>query len=327
MLKCLYFMPTLNCNCRCTYCYIPDKKYNSILTEQDYCQIIDKYKKYSAGYLPYPEKFQLRFTGGEPYLTSPLVEDLSNYFLSQFPQGLVVINTNGTLINEQNLSRFNGKFKSSLVHVLSVDSIEKIHNIRRPLVNGQNSFEKTIQAFNLLQHQQYPVYINSVIDQQTCDYIDEFFYYLKSELRTGDISISLRQDSTDSLSRNTKFNFLTRIYKLASQFNIRVSGHHRLLLGNQIPELKCQAGKTTAVITSQARVYPCQRFVGTDVFKSISTHRLDFKRADNFTDIQPHCYSPDNLWLGEKLFELYEKHYPYYLKINELDRILFGVVD
>ena len=327
MLKCLYFMPTLNCNCSCSYCYIPDKNNNSILTKQDYYHLIDEYKKYSAAHSPSPHKFQLRFTGGEPYLTSPLVEDLSNYFLSQFPQGRVVINTNGTLINDQNLSRFNRKFKSYLVHVLSVDSIERIHNIRRPLVNGQNSFKKTIRGFNLLRHNQYPVYINSVIDQQTCNYLEEFFHYLKSELGIRDISISLRQDRVNPLSKQKKLNFLTHIYKLASEFDIRVSGHHRLFLGNQIQELKCQAGKSTVVITGQAKVYPCQRFVETDVFMPIPLHQFNFNSIYNFMDIQPYCYTPDNLWLGRKLFILYEKHYPYYLKINELDRVLFGVVD
>ncbi|MCK5029525.1 MAG: radical SAM protein, partial [Bacteroidales bacterium] len=192
-------MPTHNCNCECTYCYIPDNERNK-KSDHSYLRSVvkdfmDNLEKYN-----YNQKPEIRFIGGEPYLDINFIIEISNLFLERFKKGKIIINTNGTLISKEKLESINYKNRERFIHIISLDGIEEVHNERRISKNGQNSFNQTVGGINLLKSINMPVYINMVLDEFSIARLNDFMVYLKSELRINELSVSLLYDLVNPIS-------------------------------------------------------------------------------------------------------------------------------
>jgi len=315
-------MPTLHCNCRCSYCYIPPEEKTKKEKSRDFRQVLEQFINdfpEDTGEVP-----QLRFIGGEPYLEIELLHELTALFFKAFPEGLAVINTNGTLITSQNIQPFS-VFGKRLVHIISLDGPEEVHNKRRTLLNKENSWQTASDSIKILQHTGLPVFCNMVLDEESFPPLEQFFDYLLHELNMKDISISFVSRESDPLSKETKFELLEGVYKTATKYDMNISGHHRLLLAGRISELECRAGQKTALVTPEMQVFSCQRFVG----RADAPYWKNGTPLDTLTDktqVKSCCYNPDTEWLGEKLYVMYRELYPQYVQISELDRILFGVI-
>ena len=93
-----------------------------------------------------------------------------------------------------------------------------------------------------------------------------------------------------------------------------------------LPGLMCRAGYKSILVSSDGRLNVCQRFVGKDTratrFCSDFTSLLSLPRS--FT--RHNCYTRDVIGLADRLLQLYTRHYPQYLSVDRLDRILFGTI-
>jgi len=123
-----------------------------------------------------------------------------------------------------------------------------------------------------------------------------------------------------------RYELLAGAYATAELHEVRVGGHHRLLLGHAIPELRCRAGEKTVVVTCDGRLNACQRFVGSreSGLRLEATTILREVRVDHA--VASCCYGPETRALGELLLALYRARYPHYLEVHALDRRLFGVI-
>ena len=321
MVTSLYLMPTGECNCVCTYCYCPDKGkagdpglFNRIAVS-----FTDHIRSSNPQARP-----QIRFTGGEPWLEKELLPEVAELFLRRVPDGLVVVNTNAVLLPEDRLSGFRGDDR--LIHVVSLDGPEDLHDSRRKTADGRGTFQKVIEGVKMLMDLDLPVYLNAVLDTESSGYLPELMRFISSELGLTELSVSLLHLDTDPLSPAVRYSLLKNAYAEASSRSIRLGGHHRLLLGSWIPELRCNAGIATALIDPGGMVHACQRFVGRAKPDCMWTEDFDWNGFNSLQQCGSVCGGVDDHYVGKKLYELYGMEYPEYLHLHHLDRILFGVL-
>jgi len=269
---------------------------------------------------------EIRIIGGEPYLKPGLIKDISHQFLSSIKTGTVIINTNGTLIKKEFLTTIPKKQRERIVHVISLDGTEGVHNERRKLKNRKNAFRETINGIKLLQHFGMPFSINMVLDEFTIRHLERFMNYLTKEIQVFEMGVSLLYQPGQKSKPEEEFSLLKRTYAMAEKHGIMLSGHHRLKLGHRISSLQCKAGQKSVLVTPQGKMFACQRFVGrtggVENIKDLRSVPFDkFNEQVNNT-----CYCHEQETLGDFLYKLYEDNYPSYLKVTKLDKRFFGVI-
>ncbi|MCK5116205.1 MAG: radical SAM protein [Candidatus Aegiribacteria sp.] len=321
MVTCLYLMPTGECNCICSYCYCPEggKRGDPDL----FRGVVESFTDHIISSNP-PVKPQIRFTGGEPWLEKQLLPDIAGLFLRSVPDGLVVVNTNGMLLSADRLGDFRGDER--LIHVVSLDGPETLHDSRRKTTDGRGTFHKVIEGVKMLMDLDLPVYLNAVLDTESSRHLPELLRFISSELGLVELSISLLHLDTGQLSPGERYSLLAYAYSEASSRSIRLGGHHRLLLGYWVPELRCNAGSATALVDSMGMVHACQRFVGRSAPDCMWTDDFDWNGFSSGQQCAMVCGSDHDHAVGKKLYNLYREEYPEYLHSHHLDRILFGVL-
>jgi uncharacterized protein len=319
----LYLMPTERCNCVCNYCYLEDrtKVGDPALFRRITESFIDGVLLDPAAMISRP---QIRFSGGEPWLEPVLLCDVARSFLDRIPDGWVVVNTNGTLLSDEYIRPFRGdnRFKS----VVSLDGPRAIHDARRILNGGDSAFEEALKGIRLLQEFDLPVYVNAVIDDFNLDGLPDLMDLVSRELALDSLSLSLLLSPEDGPDPVKRFDTLRRAYSIASEYDLRLGGHHRLLLGHLIPGLECGAGINTVLIDASGGVNACQRFVGRHTPDSFWTEGFDWKGFTSRQNCVSVCRSEADRQVGDMLYDLYSREYPDYLSVDLLDRVLFGVI-
>ncbi len=321
MVTSLYLMPTGRCNCVCRYCYFPvgEKRGDPEL----FMRIAESFTQHIINSSP-TARPQIRFTGGEPWLEQDLLPAVTDHFLTKVRNGWVVINTNGTILPEKILKDFKGEKR--LIHVISLDGPEVLHDSRRKMADGSGSFQKVIKGIKMLQGLELPLYLNAVLDRESSAHLPELMRFISRELELKELSVSLLHLDENPMSHDEKYDLLENAYSEASSHSIRLGGHHRLLLGRWIPELCCTAGSTTALVDPYGMVHACQRFVGRAKPDCLWSEDFDWMNFNSKQSCGPVCGNHHDHHVGKKLYELYKNKYPEYLHQHHLDRYLFGVL-
>jgi MoaA/NifB/PqqE/SkfB family radical SAM enzyme len=271
-----------------------------------------------------PGRPQIRFTGGEPWMSPGLVAGISADFLDSVPEGLVVVNTNGTLVPEGALERFRGD--SRFVSVVSLDGPATLHDSRRILHGGGSAFAAAVRGIRLIRDMDLPVYVNTVLDEDSVRDLPSLLSIVRDELGMDSMSVSLLLVPGSTPDTADRFDLLRKAYELASGSGTLLGGHHRLLLGHRIPGLECLAGKITALLDASGGVHACQRFVGRREPDCSWTPGFDWEGYASTMECSTVCMTDEDRELGDMLYDLYRSSYPGYLSVTGLDRSLFGVI-
>lgn len=324
-LRCLYLMPTARCNSTCEYCYVTPCVRTWPEAPQQVEQVLELFLSQAQRRGTENSFPQLRFLGGEPYLEQQRMLRWAERFLQEFPGALVVVNSNGTLINETACRAWQA-LPGRIQHVISLDGPQAVHDQRRPLAGNRGSYRKAVHGLGLLRNYNLPACCNMVLDAHNAPYLGEFFSCIKQELDMPHISVSLRSTPGVQPAPEEQLNLLLAAYREALPLDLEIGGHHRLLLAERIPALTCRAGETTLVVAPNGELYACQRFLATEDGLPLPASARDLEKAV-FPCSGPCCskqLSHPQLVAGLEAF--YREHCPQYLQVRDLDRLLFGVL-
>ena len=139
----LTIAPTLDCNFDCIYCYEKKYRQDAVMSQE----IQDKIVQMVKNNAPYIGELQITWYGGEPLLQVEILEDLSRKFIEICKENKINysanIVTNGYKLDQEIVK----KLKSSNVNSIQVtlDGPPEIHNVRRPLVGGQPTFDHILK--------------------------------------------------------------------------------------------------------------------------------------------------------------------------------------
>jgi len=137
----LVIAPTMACNMACGYCFeskSPIKMAPAVI--ESVVSFVEKQAKTLGG-------LEVDWYGGEPLLALDIIEDLTESFLDlaeehQFEYSSSII-TNGYLLTPDNVDRL---VRLKIRHAqVTLDGPGRMHNVKRPLKNGKESFDRIIE--------------------------------------------------------------------------------------------------------------------------------------------------------------------------------------
>ena len=137
----LVILPNEECNFRCVYCYETMK--HRVMNESTQDSILEFVKKN----LPHYKSLQVAWFGGEPLLSVPTIEKMSQAFIQichELKKSFIAsITTNGYLLD---LETFRILKKCHITHFqITIDGNKEIHDLQRPLHNGDGTFDRIIE--------------------------------------------------------------------------------------------------------------------------------------------------------------------------------------
>lgn len=156
MAKTVTFQVTENCNLKCSYCYQINKKPNAMSFE-DAKIFIDKILARDPSYVDYIDSYNsqgvvIEFIGGEPFLEIDLIEQITDYFISQ----LILLNhpwkyrfrisicSNGVLYFNEKVQNYIKKHFNHLSFSISIDGNKELHDSCRLFPDGSGSYDIAI---------------------------------------------------------------------------------------------------------------------------------------------------------------------------------------
>jgi uncharacterized protein len=169
------------CNLACSYCYYLNKK-SLYPKDQQFFMPDDILGKYIAQHIEASTEPIINFSwhGGEPLLAGlqfyKKVVELQNKYKSSSQKVINGIQTNGILINDEWCDFLS---KKNFIVGLSLDGPEELHNINRFSVNNASSFQRTFQAFKLLQEYNIICEILCVVNADNVKYPLEVYRFFK----------------------------------------------------------------------------------------------------------------------------------------------------
>ncbi len=137
----LTIAPTLNCNLGCKYCYEENK------TGRMKSDTIDAIMKRIGERADALNRVDINWYGGEPLLALDIIEELTVKLLDMakeknFRYSSSMI-SNGYLLSKDNVQKLR-ELKVSILQV-TIDGPRRIHDTRRPLKNGNGSFDRILE--------------------------------------------------------------------------------------------------------------------------------------------------------------------------------------
>lgn len=134
--------PTMDCCFNCFYCfekgnhkktYITDEVIDSLIKNIQNCKEL--------------EEVHITWFGGEPLLNFRRIESLTGKILGLGINYSANIVTNGYLLDENKISKFEDLHINSIQ--LTIDGLKKEHDRRRPHISGKSSFDRIMKNLDI----------------------------------------------------------------------------------------------------------------------------------------------------------------------------------
>ncbi len=282
----LVIAPTLACNMTCEYCYEGNKKGRMS------SEIIESIIEFVEKRGPVLQQADIGWYGGEPLLAMDIIDDITQSMLDlskehNFTYTSSMI-SNGYLLTKENVDRL-VDLKVSVVQV-TLDGPARMHNQKRPLKNGRESFA-TILDNLVYTASKMIVTVRVNIDKS---YTDRDIIELLDELSRAGLQnkVSLYFGQLEPAT-DVCLNISESCFETADFSEMEVK-YHKLLIehGFRVEKLPspvstfCMAQNMNAhLIDPDGNLYRCFNQVG-DVSKSYGNIRMKIDyQHQNFTNL------------------------------------------
>jgi uncharacterized protein len=304
---------TEECNLRCNYCFIREKRLNRFTSEMGK-RALDFLVMNSGS----SDKLNYTFFGGEPLLEFDSMYEVIKYSdeVTKTTGKKIIFNatTNGLLLNEEVLKKSQGKVN----YLISIDGDEKTHDKHRVTKNGEGSFKNVFNKIALVKKFQPWTGARMTVCPDT---VSELYHNVDFLYRNGInqflIGASIEMDWDENA---------LHIYE--EQFK-RLGEYHMAKTANKEPfrmnffekdETQdclngvwgCYAGRNHVIITYNGDIYPCSKFIGLESYNC-----AEFYLGNIFEGIT-------NLTAREKLFNMKGYHFKSCQDCSEIDACTGG---
>lgn len=273
----IYYIPTFNCNFRCTYCFEQDTVQspmttNTIVSDENVHLQVLWIKEWIIK--KNIKRVKVIFFGGEPMiglkkilLFMNLMADLSSVCKVEYS-----MITNGYLITKSNIRELKCHGLSSVQ--ITIDGPKFIHDQRRVCANGEGSFDQIMNNIDIVLNEGVGVVIRINIDEDNGAYIVELLKQFKQRQMERKIRVVLApvdpDVDNDSLGGNSTkaLSYWDNIYKYLAQ-----EGFLCVLWKSA-----CGYGRDDFFsLTPDGNLYACPRMAGIEKYKI-----GDIKKGFNF---------------------------------------------
>ena len=183
----LTFVVTQDCNLRCKYCYMTDKNNKNVMTFDIAKKIIDYFID-NRDILFSTDYVVLDFIGGEPLLEIALIDQIVDYFILStymkkskwFGKFRINIQSNGVLVDTQEVQHFLRKHKNMLSLGITIDGTEIKHDSQRIFPNGKGSYAIVEKNYKTAVQQKYTDSTKVTFGSEDLKYLKESIIHLWS---------------------------------------------------------------------------------------------------------------------------------------------------
>lgn len=253
-LELLVLQPTPFCNINCSYCYLPDRQSTRRMSPQTMAHAFRWV--FESGLARDP--FTLLWHAGEPLVLPVAYYEAAAEMLRTHNTGNIPVlqsfQTNATLIDE----KWCTFLRREDVHLgVSVDGPDFLHDRHRRTRQGRGTLDRVLKGVHLLNDQEVPFDVITVLTADSLDYPDELFdFYCANGIRAVGFNVeeiegphtasSLQRAGTPERFRNFLSRFLTLAYSTDPPLIVReleasasmVASSRRCKLGTRIQENK-----------------------------------------------------------------------------------------
>lgn len=172
-----YLALTNRCNLQCIMCSTTRHPHEleQELSLEEWIQILKNITRFKIEVIS--------FGGGEPFLRENDLHQMITFVASK--EITVNIVTNGTLVNKRFLASLND-FKKYVIFLISCDGLKSEND----LIRGEGTFNKIIQAVNLIKEHGFTLYITSVIMPENFSNFINFLKFFNDHY--PDVSIDIQ---------------------------------------------------------------------------------------------------------------------------------------
>ncbi|WP_455258520.1 radical SAM protein [Peptoniphilus asaccharolyticus] len=301
---------TEECNLRCKYCIYgnTNSKYRSFGNKKMTFETAKKSIDYLMEHSNSTKEVYIGFYGGEPLIMFDLIKDIITYIEINYMERNIrySMTTNGTLLTPEIAEYISNKENFSVV--FSLDGPEYIHNDNRIFINGEGTFNATMQGIEnyvlkKIENNLNPFFmISSVITppytSERIKLIDDFFkelhkkynfdllssYVSKTTISEKYVNINDREETKtsdedcwiyDPLMVWTLKNIDNDPYmKRVLIKNALIQIHKRNISDNVIGEYYlngcCTPGGRRLYVTAEGNYLPCERIGNTPIIGNVN---------------------------------------------------------
>lgn len=238
---------TDRCNLRCKHCMVSAKAncksdfFDTSEIKENLLKIIEL------------NPDNLIITGGEPMLRRDFIE-ISRFCREHF-SGKLTLMTNGTLVNEFNVSELVSCYDSIDI------SIDGYNEATCSLIRGEGVFSKIINSIRLLsENGMKKINTSMVLSATNANYIDEYIL-LNKKLGTRPMLRALSfEGRAKSNEEILKKDFSDKLSYSKYSFESIENGTRNK--SEEFRSCSCTAGYDQLVIEANGNIYPCNLFIG-----------------------------------------------------------------
>ncbi len=176
----VFYVPAYHCNFSCSYCY--QQEYSRPVIEKQ-TEIIPAFFDYLKHQFGNRRKYITLF-GGEPLLPGTRNKEVIARFSEKCRENdleLAVV-TNGYLLNEYLDILQKARIREIQV---TLDGTDEVHNQRRKLNNGQETFNEIVQGIDQALERKIPVNLRVVVDKENINNLPHLARYAINKGWTG----------------------------------------------------------------------------------------------------------------------------------------------
>ena len=258
---------TEECNLRCNYCFVRDKRENRFSPEMG-MRALD-FLILNSGSV---KKLEYTFFGGEPLLEFDTMYLVMQYAaeVSEKTGKNIAFNatTNGILLNEDILKKTQGRIN----YLLSIDGDEKSHNKHRISKNGEGSFKHVFPKIQLLKRFQPWVGARMTICPDTVgDLLHNVDFLYRNGVNQFLIGATIEDEWDESAMKiyEEQYRMLGDYYieKTTNNEPFRITTFEKELENDCSNGIwGCWAGRNHVIITYNGDIYPCSKFIGLESY-------------------------------------------------------------
>lgn len=202
--------PTYCCNFRCSYCYQPALVGKESRQRMDYIsnEMLEELFISINKIIPLTSNnIEIKVCGGEVFLDDSIAINFVNNLVQKTKQ--YQIDSLQFITNGYNIDMFFPLLKkiSNILYTITLDGTEDIHNSRRYLSNGGNTFSKIISNIEqIIAESDHSVQIRINLDNHNIKTLPEYFKFLSKKGWLDSKQIGLSFNKVISYSNNTLTN-------------------------------------------------------------------------------------------------------------------------
>lgn len=174
----IFLSLTPSCNLNCVYCYQDARKElnecNQFLMPDKWSEIFCYLQKVVKD--KQLDSLTIFLFGGEPMLKSSVLEEYIKELRTLDTRVILVLITNGTLFNKENVDFYCKNIDSIQV---TMDGMRETHDKMKPYKNGRGSFDAILENIKLLsQHNVQELTLRINLEQKTLESVYQFVDFL-----------------------------------------------------------------------------------------------------------------------------------------------------